>query len=323
MALAADAYYATREPFGAAGDFVTAPEISQMFGELLGAWAADLWQRAGSPPRLILAELGPGRGTLMADALRATRAIPGFTPAIHLVERSPRLRAVQREKLPHATWHDRLDTLPTNAPLILFANEFFDALPITQIERTATAWQLRGVMMDGDTARFTTLPEDATAFVPEPLRAAAPGAIYERSFAGESLAAAIGKRLTAQGGAALLIDYGHSGPALGDTLQAIHNGAFADPLTALGEADLSAHVDFTALATAARVTAHGPTDQGAFLHRLGIAARAETLKAGKPLAVKAEVEAALARLTHLSAMGRLFKAMALTAPGWPTPAGFA
>jgi NADH dehydrogenase [ubiquinone] 1 alpha subcomplex assembly factor 7 len=322
MALAADRYYATREPFGAAGDFVTAPEISQMFGELLGLWAADLWRRAGAPDPVLLVELGPGRGTMMADALRAcARAAPDFLAAarLHLVEASERLRALQAERLPDAIWHEAIETLP-DGPMLLLANEFLDALPVTQLERTADGWALRRIGAGGwDLALAAN-----AMLIPEPLREAPPGAVYERSFAAETLVADIARRLAAQGGGALFIDYGYKGPALGDTLQAIAGGRFADPLATLGEADLSAHVDFGAVARAAarHATVHGPEAQGPFLESLGLSERAEALKIGAPLAIRAGIEAARARLVSVGAMGRLFHALALTAPGWPAPAGF-
>lgn len=323
MALAADHYYATREPFGPAGDFVTAPEISQMFGEVIGVWLADLWVRAGRPEPVHLIELGPGRGTLMADALRAIeRTTPAFAAglALHLVERSPRLRAVQAQALPRARHHDGIDTLPTDAPLLIVGNEFLDALPLAQFERTESGWALRRVGVAGWDLALPANP----AFIPQPLHGAPAGAVHERNFAAEALVAAIARRLRVQGGAALFIDYGYAGPALGDTLQAIADGAFADPLATLGAADISAHVDFAAIASAARPHAavHGPEAQGPFLEALGISARADALKRGKTLDVRGGIEAARARLTAVGAMGRLFQAMAFTAPHWPAPAGF-
>lgn len=325
MAIAVRSYYAGREPFGRSGDFVTAPEVSQMFGEMLGLWAADLWLRAGGPGRVILAELGPGRGTLMADALRAiSQAAPAMATAIrlHLVETSPRLRAEQARRLPAARWHADAAELPDDAPLLLLANEFLDALPVVQLERTGAGWVRRAVAADG---RLAHLPADPAA-VPEPMRAAPPGTVFERRPAAETLAAELARRLARQGGAALLLDYGHAGPLAGDTLQALKDGAPADPLATLGEADLSAHVDFSAIlaaaCAAAPVASFGPMPQGAFLMRLGIAARAERLKAGRPPEARAEVEAALSRLVAPSMMGRLMKAVALVAPGWPEPAGF-
>lgn len=323
MAIAADHYYASREPFGPAGDFVTAPEISQMFGELVGLFLADLWARAGSPSPFLLVELGPGRGTLMADALRACgHALPAFVNAaqLHFVERSPRLAALQRQRFPHAQIHGAFAALPVGLPMLLVANEFFDALPISQFERTGAGWALRAVGADGwDLSTPANLH-----FIPPELRDAPEGSIHERSFAGEQLAAAIGRRLAESGGAALLMDYGHAGPALGDTLQALRGGQPADVLATLGEADISAHVDFAGLARAAapHAAVFGPVDQGAFLLALGLRARADRLKLVASLDVRAEIEAAVVRLTAPAAMGRLFKAMALVAPGWPPPSGF-
>ncbi len=323
MALAAEHYYATHEPFGPAGDFVTAPEISQMFGELVGLWLADLWQRAGAPVPVAIAELGPGRGTLMADALRAiAQAAPGLVAAaqLHLVERSPRLRAQQAQRLPGASWHGSIEGLPTDRPLLLVANEFLDALPLTQFERTADGWALRRVGPDGWDLDLAANP----AFIPAPFRAAAPGRVHERSFAAEAVASSIAKRLAAQGGAALFVDYGYTGPALGDTLQALRRGTHADPLATLGDADISAHVDFGAIARAAAPHAivHGPEAQGMFLESIGMAGRADRLKAMASIETRAEIEAARVRLVSVGAMGRLFQALAIVAPGWPAPAGF-
>jgi NADH dehydrogenase [ubiquinone] 1 alpha subcomplex assembly factor 7 len=327
MALAAEHYYATHEPFGSNGDFVTAPEISQMFGEVIGLWLADLWQRAGSPPLVHLAELGPGRGTLMADALRAiSRADPALAAAIrlHLVERSPRLRALQAHRLPGSSWHDDMETLPTDAPLLLVANEFLDALPIAQFERVKDGWVMRRVEATAQGARWDRSVGANLAFIPEQIRHAPVGAVHERSFAAENLAAAIGRRLAAQGGGALFIDYGHAGPALGDTLQAIKGGQFAEPLETLGEADISAHVDFAAIARAMApaATVFGPESQGMFLESIGLGHRADALKAMASLQSRAEITAAHARLVSVGAMGRLFQALAAVAPGWPAPAGF-
>ncbi|MGL6044287.1 MAG: class I SAM-dependent methyltransferase [Sandaracinobacteroides sp.] len=327
MALAADLYYATNEPFGVAGDFVTAPEISQMFGELIGLWLADLWQRAGAPERVCLAELGPGRGTLMADALRAIgKAAPAMARAIevHLVEKSLRLRAIQARALPGATWHDDLSSLPADAPLLLVANEFLDALPLTQFERVEDGWVLRRVEAFGGRARWDRSVGANLAFLPAEIRESAVGSVHERSFAAEQCAAAVARRLSSQGGAALFIDYGYAGPVVGDTLQALQGGRFADPLATLGEGDLSAHVDFSAVARAAQPHAavFGPEAQGPFLDSIGLSARAEALKAFASLERRAEIEAARLRLTALSQMGRLFQALALTGMGWPRPAGF-
>ncbi|MGL4541923.1 MAG: class I SAM-dependent methyltransferase [Polymorphobacter sp.] len=314
-------YYMTRDPLGTAGDFTTAPEISQMFGELIGLWFADLWLRAGQP-HFRLVELGPGRGTLLADFWRATARVPGFHAAasLHLVETSPVLRAAQAQLLPHAHWHATLAEVPDDAPLLLVANEFFDALPIRQLLHTAEGWRERLVSHDG--AGFApgagALPLDA--LVPAALADAAIGAVWETSPAGAAIAAEIGARLARQGGAALIIDYGYSGPACGDTLQAVRAHRFADPFAAPGEADLTAHVDFAALAAAAGTAAHGPVGQGDFLVAIGLALRAEALKALADTTARAHIDAAVARLTLT--MGALFKVLALTGNGWPTPAGF-
>ena len=306
-------YYATRDPLGAAGDFTTAPEISQMFGELIGACLADLWLRAGSP-EVRLVELGPGRGTLMSDLLRAT-ARTGFAPPVHFVETSPVLRAAQAERIPDAAWHDSLADVPDDCPLLLVANEFFDALPVRQFERSPDGWNERCVGLT------------ESGFAPVAGRAVPPPAIHgdivETSPASTAIAAELGHRLRTRGGAALVIDYGYGGPASGDTLQAVRRHGFADPFADPGEADLTAHVDFPALAAAAGVTAHGPVGQGAWLRALGIEARAAALKARATPAQRDDIDAATARLTEGAAMGELFKAMALTGPGWPVPAGFA
>lgn len=323
MALANAHYYAHAEPFGAAGDFVTAPEVSQMFGELVGAWCADLWQRAGRPA-VALVELGPGRGTLMRDMLRSMAAA-GLSPPVHLVEASPRLRALQAAAVPGARFHDDVASLPADLPLLVVANEVLDALPLTQFVRTALGWALRTVAVERGELAFRAIEPVRLAMIPAALRDAPEGAVFERNFAAEQLAAALARRLSAQGGAALFVDYGHPGPALGDTLQALRGGQPAPPLEALGEGDLSAHVDFAAVAAAARAAGaavFGPAAQGDFLMVLGLAARAAALKAGRPAEVRARIAAEAARLAGAGAMGRLFKALALVAPGWPAPAGF-
>ncbi|HYJ51628.1 MAG TPA: SAM-dependent methyltransferase [Allosphingosinicella sp.] len=293
-------YYATRDPFGADGDFITAPEISQMFGELIGIWLGDLWQRAGQPQAARYVELGPGRGTLAADALRAMRGA-GLAPPVELVETSPVLRAAQAEQLP-ARWHDDLSTLPDGGPLLVVANEFFDALPIRQFEG---ARELRIGIAEG---RFVRDGEVQTEASPLSLE----------------ITADLARRLARQGGAALILDYGHDRPGSGDTLQAISGHAFADPFEAPGSRDLTAHVDFHALAAAAHaqgVRVAGPVDQGAWLNAMGIKLRAAALAKATPERAP-EIAAARERLTAPDQMGRLFKAMALVAPAWPEPAGF-
>ena len=321
MAAANAHYYATRDPLGAAGDFVTAPEISQMFGELVGLWCADLWDRAGRP-HCHWVELGPGRGTLAADA-RRSMAKAGFAPAIHLVETSPTLRAAQAERVADATWHDAVETLPTDGALLVVANEFFDALPIRQMVATPAGWRERLVACQ-DTLFLPIAGKGVPAeVVPEPLRDASPGSVLEVSPASVAIVRALTVRLMRQGGAMLVVDYGHEGPLLGETLQAVRGHGFANPYETPGEVDLSAHVDFTTLAAAAQVAgavAWGPVEQGEWLVKLGIDARAAALARSSPDRAEAIV-ADRARLVQ--GMGSLFKAMAVTAPAWPQPAGFA
>ena len=319
-------YYRTRDPLGAAGDFVTAPEVSQMFGELIGLWCADHWDRTGRPDPVLLVELGPGRGTLMADALRAAIALPAFRAALHphLVETSPVLRARQAEALAGAdpVWHTDLETVP-DAPLLLVANEFLDALPVRQLLNAGAGWRERMVTVEGGHLAF--VPGAQEVDPPPFARDAPPGSVAELRPAADSLAAAVAGRLLHRGGAALFLDYGHLGSAPGDTLQALRGHAYAEVLADPGEADLTAHVDFAAFARAARAAGaavHGPVSQAEFLAALGIGARAETLKRGAGPARAAEIDAALDRLLGPAQMGRLFKAVALTAPHGPAPAGF-
>ena len=321
MAAANQHYYATRDPLGAGGDFTTAPEISQMFGELIGLWAADLWDRAGRPD-VAWVELGPGRGTLTADALRAA-AKAGLAPPVHFVETSPVLRTAQAERVPHATWHDTIDTLPTDQPLIVVANEFFDALPIRQLVRGQAAWFERLVACQDTLFLPIAGKQVPDAVIPEALRDAAPGSVIETSPASVAVLRGLAQRIVAQGGALLVIDYGYDGPAIGDTLQAVRAQAFANPFEAPGEQDLTAHVDFGTLAAAAsveRARVAGPVGQGAFLTALGIDARADALAHNAPDRA-AQIALDKARLTQ--EMGALFQVLAVTAPEWPQPAGFA
>ncbi|MBO9622252.1 MAG: SAM-dependent methyltransferase [Sphingomonas sp.] len=316
-------YYGTRDPLGARGDFTTAPEISQMFGELIGLWLADLWDRAGRPAARYV-ELGPGRGTLAADALRAM-AKAGFTPPVDLVETSPVLRAAQAERLPQAEWHLDLVGLPDDAPLLVVANEFFDALPIRQLVATAQGWRERLVACQ-DTL-FLPIAGDRSfdMIIPPQLKDAPPGSILETSPAGVAVLRALAARLLAQGGAALVIDYGYMGPAIGDTLQAVRYHRYANPFEAPGQADLTAHVDFATLKEAAEaegLVVHGPVTQGEFLTRLGIAERTASLSLAAPDRA-AQLATDRERLVAPDQMGDLFKVIALTAPGWPVPAGFA
>jgi len=325
-------YYVTRDPLGAAGDFTTAPEISQMFGELLGLWAADRWQAMGAPDPVHLVELGPGRGTLMADALRAGKGVPGFRKAarVHLVETSPVLRDSQRRALAgvNAAWHGDLSTLPPG-PMILIANEFFDALPIRQFVRDAKGWRERLVGLgNGGGLAFVLSPAQAVnPLIPAALAAAPEGAVAEVCPAGLSVAQAIGRRLADTPGAALVVDYGPARSAPGDSLQAVAGHTFADPLADPGGADLTAHVDFQQLAQAALAAGAMPfglVEQGVFLKALGIGHRAETLKAQADARQRADVDAAFARLTGTGdkQMGALFKVLALQSPVLPPPPGF-
>jgi NADH dehydrogenase [ubiquinone] 1 alpha subcomplex assembly factor 7 len=323
MAAANAHYYATRDPLGAAGDFITAPEISQMFGELVGLWLADLWHRARTPAAHYV-ELGPGRGTLAADALRAM-AKAGLEPSVHFVETSPVLRAIQAERVPGVIWHDDVTSLPDDAPLLIIANEFFDALPVHQMIRREDTWHERRIACQ-DTIFLPVvgkkLPDE---IVHEALRDAPPGSIIETSPASIAIVRALAKRLAAQGGAALIVDYGYDGPSIGETLQALKGHGFANPFDNPGAHDLSAHVDFATLANMALLTGarvSGPVPQGDWLGRLGIIERAAALAKAQPYR-GAEIAAAHRRLTHPQEMGTLFRAMALTAPDWPEPEGFA
>jgi SAM-dependent MidA family methyltransferase len=323
MAAANGHYYATRDPLGAAGDFTTAPEISQMFGEMVGVWIADLWSRAGSPTFRYV-ELGPGRGTLAADALRVMARF-GCTPTgIHLVETSPTLRAAQIARLPAAEHHDEVDALPDDAPLIIVANEFFDALPIHQYVRVADGWRERMVeRRDGVlTPVAGDMPADDT--IPPSLQSQPEGAIVETTPVSAAIMQRCAFRLARQGGAMLAVDYGYAGPAAGDTLQAVKAHRFVDAFADPGEVDLTAHVDFTALAVAAQnagVSASPLTTQGDWLRRLGIDARLQSLTNAAPARAE-ELKGQRDRLVEPRAMGDLFKVMAFTAPDWPAPTGF-
>ena len=325
-------YYMAGDPFGARGDFITAPEISQMFGELLGLWCAEAWQRLGAPDPVLLVELGPGRGTLMADALRAAKVLPAFEAAteLHLVEISPALRARQAQSLAgrDPTWHESLEAVPRGRPLLLLANEFFDALPIRQFERSPQGWHERlvGLAEDRESLAFGLSPPlpHAEALIPEALKSAPAGSIAEVAPAAPVLAGEIGRRLAEDGGAALILDYGYAAPDGRPTLQALRRHRHDDVLAAPGQVDLTAHVDFGALAEAARAAgaeAWGPMAQGGFLEALGIAARAERLQAGATAEQAEEIGSALRRLTDPEQMGALFKVLALGSPGLGPLAG--
>jgi SAM-dependent MidA family methyltransferase len=309
-------YYATRDPLGAAGDFITAPEISQMFGELIGLALAQAWLDQDAPATIALTELGPGRGTLMSDVLRATRAVPGFHAAtqVHLVEASPVLRAAQSRLLPQARHHDSTDTLP-DLPLFLVANEFFDALPIRQFVRDGTQWRERMVGLAGDALTFGLAPPSDQPALADRIADTTDGQLVEHCPALAPIVAGIGQRISTHGGAALIIDYG-DWRSLGDTLQALSDHAPADPLAAPGTADLTAHVDFEAVARAAAPAAHSRlTPQGVFLERLGITARAQALADRLQGEARARHIAAHRRLTHPAEMGHLFKVIGLHPTG--------
>ena len=324
-------YYARRNPLGAAGDFITAPEISQIFGELIGLWCADCWRHMGSPDAVILAELGPGSGALMEDCLRAAATVPEFRRALrlHLVEASPLLRATQQRRLGDAEPHfvSDIGQLP-EGPLLLIANEFLDALPIRQLVRGRVEWRERLVMLD-DAGRlvFADGPESAAAslLVPEERRAAAPGTVIEICPPAAALAATLGSRLAQHPGALLFVDYGYCTAIPGSTLAAVRCHQTAGILDDPGGADLSAHVDFAAFAAAAGAAGaitHGPVAQGRFLTALGAEARLAALAARATPAQRADLKNGLQRLIEPAQMGNLFKALALNSPGLPAPAGF-
>lgn len=327
-------YYMTRDPFGRRGDFITAPEISQMFGELVGLWAAAVWQQMGGPSRVQLIELGPGRGTMMRDALRAAQIVPEFhaAVAVHLIEVSPVLVQRQREALSGLgvpiSWHPSLDDVP-QGPLIVVANEFFDALPVCQTVKLDDGWHERVIKIDksGNLA-FGTARDRIAQFerlLPPRVRNAPDGACYE--WRPPQAALELGRRIARDGGAALVIDYGHSESGLGDTFQAVGEHTYADPLSMPGNVDLTAHVDFEVLADTVEcmgARAHGPLSQREFLLRLGIAARAETLKASAAPEAAQGIDSALARLTGSgrAEMGELFKVIAFGDPTLGSLPGF-
>jgi SAM-dependent MidA family methyltransferase len=326
-------YYVARDPLGREGDFITAPEVSQMFGELLGLWAASVWKAIGSPPLLRLIELGPGRGTMMADALRALRVLPPLHQAldVHLVEINPVLREKQKSMLSSArsvTWHERLDDVP-EGPSVIFANEYFDVLPIHQAVRRETGWHERVVEMDGYGGLvFGAASEPMPRFevlLPPLVRSAPLGAVFEWRPNTEIMKVAT--RVRDQDGAALIVDYGHVRSDAGDTFQAIAGHSFADPLKNPGQADVTAHVDFDALAHAAEdmgARVHGPVQQGEFLQRLGIETRALTLMSKASHEVSEDIANALKRLVGggRDGMGSLFKVLAVCEPRLTSLAGF-
>lgn len=317
-------YYMKQDPFGADGDFTTAPEISQLFGEILGAWGADIWMQTGQPAAFTLLECGPGRGTLMADMLRATHQIPGFHEAvsIHLLETSPVLKEVQAERLadyePH--WHETLESVPGDAPLIVIGNEFLDALPVRQFVRTAEGWAERVVGQEDDSFVF-----GLKAAGPVELPEAPEGAVYEIAPARTAFVENLCKILEQNGGVALFIDYGHDRSASGDTVQALYKHEYVSPLEHIGDADLTAHVDFQAIGEAAThkgAEVFGPVEQGVFLKNLGIEQRAQYLRQKADDSQAEELQSGLHRLTHSDQMGALFKVMGVFYGDTIRPAGF-
>ncbi len=324
---AREGVYAARQPIGQAGDFITAPEISQIFGELLGLWCAAVWQCMGEPAAVTVAELGPGRGTLLADALRAWRTVPTFLGrvSVALVETSPVMAGAQRKTLQGATvplrWYQDLDALP-DGPLIVLANEFLDALPIHQHVRRGNVWRERVVALDAG-GRFVFAEGDAVK--DGDLPSAPEGTILETRPAVTALLASLAARVAQAPMAALIIDYGHAETGFGDTLQAVAAHRFAEPLAAPGAADLSAHVDFAALKRTAQtlaLSAYGPMPQGAFLLKLGLAARRDRLLDGARPEQRAAIVSGAARLIDPHQMGVLFQVLALTGGGLPVPPPF-
>ncbi|HZZ69485.1 MAG TPA: class I SAM-dependent methyltransferase [Phenylobacterium sp.] len=316
-----DGYYATRPAIGEDGDFITAPMISQMFGELIGVWAAAAWELMGQPDTLRLIEMGPGDGTLMDDILRTLRHAPGFLEAadVWLVETSPPLRALQADRLgERVRWAATLAEIPDGAPLILVANELLDCLPARQFVRTAIGWAEQVVGLDGEgELAFGLAATPVGALLPD----AAPGQVFEQSAAQAALGAELGARIAADGGAALLIDYGRAEPGFGDTLQALRRHEKVDPLWNPGEADLTVHADFPAVMAAARAEGCEAAllTQTDFLARMGIGARAEALVRAAPRR-SGTIGRQLTRLIGADEMGELFKVCALHSPDWTPPA---
>jgi len=330
-------YYIKQDPFGAGGDFTTAPEISQIFGELIGVWAASVWQAMGAPASLRLVELGPGRGTLMQDMLRAGRALPGFREAmsVHLVETSPALRERQAQVLSSAgivpRWHERIEE-SLEGPAIVVANEFLDALPVDQFVRTANGWRERLIGLDGDGAlAFGLASEDAALSFgsagDRPDDAAPLGSVLEQPIAALEAVGSVARHLATEGGAALFVDYGAVRSGLGDTLQAMRRHAFVAVLDEPGEADLTVHVDFARMAQAALgggAAVHGPATQRDFLVALGLPQRLEALSRRATPAQAETLVGGAARLVESGAtgMGELFKVIGVAHPSLPLLPGF-
>lgn len=327
-------YYMTGDPFGQKGDFITAPEISQTFGELLGLWAAITWQQMGSPAQLHLVELGPGRGTLMSDALRASKSVPGFHQAlqVHLVEISPSLKEKQQTTLKNTgldiSWHSNFSDIP-DGPALFFANEFFDALPIRQFEKGTKGWAERFIDIEPDGAglRFVLKSDEAAlALIPPRLKnTEKTGDMFEVSLVSQTIAHGLGERLKEFGGAVLAIDYGYNVPHFGETLQALKSHKYHPVLETPGEADMTAHVDFETLARSFRqggAKTFGPMGQGEFLERLGIGQRTQALMSRATDSQREDLISAHKRLVSPEEMGNLFKVICATHPDHPIAAGF-
>lgn len=321
----AHGYYSTHQPLGAEGDFVTAPEISQMFGEMISLCMAQTWLDTGSPAKITLAELGPGRGTLMADILRTARSVPGFAKAcdIHLVEASPRLRKEQQTALNghSVSWHDTVETLPSDTPLFLVANEFFDALPIRQFIRDEAGWRERQIGVEDDTLCFGLSAAAPIAALDHRLEDTKPGDLVETCPSAHAICKQIAARIENNGGLALFFDYG-DWRSLGDTLQALRAHTPVSPLSEPGESDLTAHVDFEALLNDLPCAHSRLAPQGVVLERLGITARAQALAQGLAGEALDSHIAAHRRLTHPDEMGTIFKSVALFPRGATPPAGY-
>lgn len=315
-------YYRKQDPFGRQGDFITAPEISQMFGEILGIWAADLWMKLGSPSNFLLAECGAGRGTMLGDLLRATKNVPGFHDAmsVQIVETSETLRKVQADTLADykVTWHDTIDELPANAPIIFVTNEFLDALPIRQVVRAKGQWFERVIGLQDDKLSF-----GRGGVVPMSDKVEAnDGTIFEFSPARDNIWRQIAERVRTQTGGALTIDYGHAVTGFGNTLQAVKDHAYCDVLETPGDADITSHVDFARLSDLAKDLNPRLATQRDFLTRLGIHIRAKTLLAKANEQQAADIQSALERLTSKEQMGDMFKVLAIVSPSTIDTAGF-
>ncbi len=327
-----DGYYMTRTPFGAEGDFTTAPEISQIFGELIGLWLIENWRAMGSPDSFNLIELGPGRGVLMEDILRAARLRAGFSNAacVWLLEISGRLRVEQQRRLRASgvkpLWADEFADI-SPAPSLIIANEFFDCLPVRQFERVERGWRERLVDVDNDSRLVFVLgktPPPPNYNLPGDDESE-PGDIFEINFAARDFMSELVATLTEKGGAALIFDYGHVASGLGDTLQAVRGHKFWPPLSTPGEADLTAHVDFAALADAAvdaGAAVYGPTAQGRFLDRLGLSLRTEMLCKDKAEGEQETIRSGSHRISAPDQMGEIFKVMCIASPDLPAPPGF-